>query len=151
MIETLTRSAVERHLPGLLEIDRSIGAEPWTAGAFSLELPEKFALSLAAFDEAGRLVGFAVASRKGDDVHLHRLAVDEAARGRGIGRLLVRRLAQSALERGLAAMTLKVDAANEGAIRFYRRLGFRRVENDREAREWRASNRTLVGAAEVPA
>jgi [ribosomal protein S18]-alanine N-acetyltransferase len=151
VIETLTRSAIERHLPVLLEIDRQIGAEPWTAEAFACDLPEKFELSVAALDGDGRLVGFAVASRKGMDVHLHRLAVDEAARGRGIGELLVRRLAQSALDRGLGTMTLKVDGDNEGAIRFYRRLGFRRMEAGEDARGWRAPNRTLVAAGTNPA
>jgi predicted GNAT family N-acyltransferase len=52
---------------------------------------------------------------------LGRLAVDKAARGRGLGRLLVRAIEQHAAERGLAAVELH---AQTRACGFYQQLGY---------------------------
>jgi predicted GNAT family N-acyltransferase len=52
---------------------------------------------------------------------LGRLAVDKAARGMGLGRLLVRAIEQRAAERGLAAVELH---AQTGACGFYQQLGY---------------------------
>ncbi len=77
-----------------------------------------------AFD-GDAIVGFAVASRKGNAVHLHRLVVAPSSRGRGLGRDLVLAVAASARASGLPRMTLKVHAGNREARVFYERLGFR--------------------------
>ena len=52
---------------------------------------------------------------------LGRLAVDKAARGRGVGKLLVRSIEQRAAERGLAAVELH---AQTHACGFYQQLGY---------------------------
>ena len=53
------------------------------------------------------------------------LAVREAERGRGLGAALVQQGLAEFARRGVAAVELKVDAANPtGAVRLYERLGF---------------------------
>jgi ribosomal protein S18 acetylase RimI-like enzyme len=73
----------------------------------------------AAFEQ-GRLVGIAAFYRPAD--FLHSLYV--ADRGRGVGRALVEHVARIAS----GPLTLKVQAPNLAAQAFYRRLGFRVVE-----------------------
>ncbi len=52
---------------------------------------------------------------------LGRLAVGQAARGRGLGKLLVHAIEQRAAERGLAAVELHAQSHARG---FYQRLGY---------------------------
>lgn len=51
------------------------------------------------------------------------------ARGRGFGTSLVESLARAARRAGLGALVLDVHAINTDAARFYRRLGFHRVDH----------------------
>ncbi|WP_366553577.1 GNAT family N-acetyltransferase [Aquibaculum sediminis] len=69
------------------------------------------------------------------------LWVEEAARGRGVGKALLRALAREAGRRGLARMELNVRRDNEATRRFYASLGFTlpgeevcRIEDDALAR-----------------
>ncbi|RED12221.1 GNAT family N-acetyltransferase [Pontivivens insulae] len=52
------------------------------------------------------------------------IAVDPAMRRGGIGRALINAAMGEVARRGLNGLRLDVDARNEGAIRFYRALGF---------------------------
>lgn len=54
------------------------------------------------------------------------LAVDERARGRGIGARLVRLFEERFLHRAIRRINLEVRVSNESAIRLYERLGFER-------------------------
>lgn len=54
------------------------------------------------------------------------IAVEAAARGRGVGRALMEALVARARERGVRALSLSVDPENR-AIALYRSLGFREV------------------------
>lgn len=60
---------------------------------------------------------------KGTEMLLYELGVDEAYRGRGIGRALVAALAERAQQRGCYGMWVLVDADNEGALRTYQAAG----------------------------
>ena len=61
-------------------------------------------------------------------VHVHLLIVLPAFRQRGVGRRIMERLMDEARERR-SEVTLSSFTCNEGAVRFYRRLGFQ-VETD---------------------
>ena len=54
------------------------------------------------------------------------LAVDENARGRGIGARLVRLFEERFRERGIRRVNLEVRVTNEAAIRLYEKMGFER-------------------------
>ncbi|MGI5894498.1 MAG: GNAT family N-acetyltransferase [Candidatus Merdivicinus sp.] len=61
-------------------------------------------------------------------LYLEDLYVHPAHRGRGFGRLFLRRLAQIALERGCGRMEWCCLDWNESSIRFYKALGARPME-----------------------
>jgi ribosomal protein S18 acetylase RimI-like enzyme len=65
---------------------------------------------------------------EGFDVPSLGLAVDPAARGRGLGRLLLDFLHLAAAWRGAVAVRLKVYRTNESALRLYERVGYTFVE-----------------------
>jgi ribosomal protein S18 acetylase RimI-like enzyme len=76
----------------------------------------------------GEVVGMAVcyerySTWKGRRLYLEDIVVTESARGQGIGEALFRACAAYALERGHSGMVWQVLDWNEGAIRFYERLG----------------------------
>jgi ribosomal protein S18 acetylase RimI-like enzyme len=58
-----------------------------------------------------------------DDFYLQSIAVDEEARGEGLGALLMDFIEERARERGAARLSLDVSAKNQGARRFYERRG----------------------------
>lgn len=61
--------------------------------------------------------------------HLH-IDLQERARGRGLGRLLVERLLEELRGREVAGVHLGVDSDNGKAIGFYEHLGFRVVDQE---------------------
>ncbi|HYM65753.1 MAG TPA: GNAT family N-acetyltransferase [Patescibacteria group bacterium] len=90
--------------------------------------PRPYAETLIA-EDGGVAVGFALffhtfstfLARPG--IYLEDLYVVEEARGRGVGRRLLARLAQTAVERGCARLEWAVLNWNTDAIAFYERLG----------------------------
>jgi ribosomal protein S18 acetylase RimI-like enzyme len=61
-------------------------------------------------------------------LHLEDLYVRPGQRGAGLGRALLAHLAGVAVERGCARLDWQVLRANEPALRFYRRLGARELD-----------------------
>jgi GNAT superfamily N-acetyltransferase len=79
----------------------------------------------------GRIEGLAIfyeginSFRARPFLYLEDLVVSEAARGRGVGEALMAALAREAAARGAPRLEWAVLDWNEGALRFYRRLGGR--------------------------
>ena len=57
-------------------------------------------------------------------VHVHVITVRETHRSRGYGEALIERAVEAAREFGASRVTLEVYMFNQGAIRFYERIGF---------------------------
>jgi ribosomal protein S18 acetylase RimI-like enzyme len=120
---SLSFELLQIHLKDLLAIDEKTLGEKWERRHFLLDLPGKWEYSVIAFD-AGKPAGFVIASIKSEGLHVHRIVVASSYQGRGLGTQLLQRVAQSALQRDISLITLRVAAQNLGAIRFYNRLGF---------------------------
>jgi ribosomal protein S18 acetylase RimI-like enzyme len=105
------------------------------------ELENGRAVVLVAEDN-GDVVGYAYARLEERDwnalldVHgaLHDVLVDERARSKGIGRALVEEACARLREMGAPRVVLHTAAKNEGAHRFFAKLGFRQtmIEMTRE-------------------
>ena len=61
-------------------------------------------------------------------INIHDIAVSPAARGQGIGRLLLTRIEQDARALGCCKVTLEVRSDNARAMGLYQAVGFRPSE-----------------------
>ena len=80
-------------------------------------------------EEDGRIAGFAVADcdrrdEAGQFAYIETIEVLPDMRGRGIGNELLRRVEESAREKGAGAIWLHVESQNAGAIRLYEAHGY---------------------------
>ena len=74
---------------------------------------------------AGRIAGYAVTCVRPGEAEVVSIAVEPEQRGSGIGGALMDHTVAALRRREVRKVTLMVRASNAGAIRFYRRLGFR--------------------------
>lgn len=77
-----------------------------------------------ALERSGETVAIATSIREDGWAGIINVAVDERLRGQGIGKLLMRHVAEHSLERQASRLYLQVIADNEPAVRLYMRLGF---------------------------
>jgi ribosomal protein S18 acetylase RimI-like enzyme len=69
-----------------------------------------------------------LSSLEEDDFYYAIIAVDENARGQGIGSFILEEGIKLAREKGCKRAVLDVDIKNEGALRLYERFGFRKFK-----------------------
>lgn len=100
---------------------RNIADEYWQREQFLSPATNKWHLSFY-LKEAGteRILGFIIASDKGETVHIHKFIVDSEFQGRGLGKKMFNHF----LSLSKKDVSLKVNIENTGAIKFYERLGF---------------------------
>ena len=80
-----------------------------------------------AVDVESRVIGYCVASVRGDEAHLISIAVMQTRRRSGIARVLVGYLTKFLSSRNVKTLFLEVRVKNSGAIRLYSDLGFRPI------------------------
>ena len=122
-IATLTRQLAADVGEILLSLNTDRERELWTMENLLLDLPLKWEFSSYALI-SGLPVGYAIASLKEGAVHLHRIAVGENWRNKGIGQLLICDVASKAQKASLLWFTLKTYRSMSGVIEYYRRRGF---------------------------
>lgn len=122
------RPMLPADIPSVMELAQALPEAPhWPADIYRAALdplaqPRRLALVA---ELAGQIVGFAVLARVADEAELESIAVAEAVRRQGVGRLLLVQLTQWALAESLFRMLLEVRASNARAIRFYQAAGWR--------------------------
>ncbi len=110
----------------VVAIERASFGDPWSQASFrSLLRAETTRFRVATRD--GVLIGYAIASRIGDEAELANLAVDPEARRAGVGALLLDDLLASTDAAPAATVYLEVRASNEAAQTLYRGRGFEAV------------------------
>lgn len=121
-------AADARHLDALMTImqngfDPQFG-EAWSASQLAGTLMLSGAFARQALAEDGKVLGFTLARAASDEVELLLVAVDVQLRSRGIGRLLVEKVAEDARLRGAGELYLEVRENNVAARRLYQSMGF---------------------------
>ena len=96
----------------------------WTPAKVKRHILDKDTMALIARKE-GTIAGFAIMRFGDDQAHLFLLAVAPEFRRTGIGRSMIHWLEKSCRTAGIQAIRLEVRASNRGAVRFYRKLGYR--------------------------
>jgi len=124
--EVVIRLMEERDLEQVAAIDKKYFSMPWSENAFSDSLKLSHTLYVVAETE-GRIAGYCGCYQLLEEAEIVNVAVDEAYRGRGIGRKMLTELMRMGLERGAFAYTLEVRVSNVPAIRLYESLGFESV------------------------
>ena len=112
-----------RDLDGVMAIEEVSFPTPWSRGMFVEDFPRDFSDTLVAEGAAGEVLGYAVCWTIAGESHLLNLAVRPERRGRGIGRALLAECVRRSARAGASRMFLEVRAANEDALRLYRRMG----------------------------
>lgn len=115
-----------RHIRDALVIEEQCHPKPWTAGVFTSEIElarhsERYYVVARIGNE---LAGYAGLMYAPDEAHITNIAVDPKIRRRGIGRMLLVHLIETALDDGVESMTLEVRVSNEAAQQLYRGFGF---------------------------
>lgn len=114
-------------LPQVIGIERRSFTTPWSLAMFVLELSKPSSICMGAVEpdggRAATLLGYAICSRYADVWHLMNIAVESAARRRGIASQLL----ESVIERAGTneSFTLEVRPSNPGAIVLYEQFAFR--------------------------
>jgi ribosomal-protein-alanine N-acetyltransferase len=141
---TTIRSLNYSDLPQVLGIERRSFPTPWSLSMFVLELSRPSSVCLAVTEEGEqgaqvgsegivrarpgrgaqqRLLGYLICARYAEDWHIMNIAVDPAARRRGLATALLEEL--FARVGGERPYTLEVRTSNGPAITLYERFGFR--------------------------
>jgi ribosomal protein S18 acetylase RimI-like enzyme len=119
------------HVANLMDRYLAISADvsPWTSENFLKELPGKWELSFALWDQGP--IAYCIMSLREDAVHIHQFMVAADKRGTGIGSQMMHHAASIAAQYR-SRITLKVPHAAKSARKFYLRHGFQNhsVEGD---------------------
>lgn len=108
------------------EIDNASFSAPWPATAFTIELANPRTRAWVCESE-NKIVGFIVCWIIIDECHIATIAVDEAYRGKGIAKALLRKALKSGADEGAIISHLEVRASNEAAKMLYDSFGFELV------------------------
>jgi ribosomal-protein-alanine N-acetyltransferase len=115
----------ERRLDEVLAIERSAYEHPWTRGNFADSLRSGYQAQLLVAGET--LLGYFVAMKGVDEVHLLNITVVPEYQGQGWGRVMLDALALWSRSQGAQWLWLEVRTSNQRALRIYERYGYRRV------------------------
>lgn len=112
-------------LPGIMPIEEDVYTHPWSAGNFADSLRAGYqAQQLVA---QGQVIGYFVAMKGVDEVHLLNLTVASAFQRQGWAQVMLDALALWARGQGAMWIWLEVRASNDRAQHVYETHGYRRV------------------------
>ncbi|NML42772.1 ribosomal protein S18-alanine N-acetyltransferase [Ramlibacter sp. G-1-2-2] len=115
----------EARLDEVVAIERAAYGHPWTRGNFADSLRSGYHAQLLCAGE--QLLGYFVAMKGVDEVHLLNITVTPAFQGQGWGRIMLDALALWARAEGAQWLWLEVRTSNARAQQVYQRYGYRRV------------------------
>ncbi len=118
-------------LDAVVAIEVRAYSHPWTRGNFVDSLAAGYDAEVLEDDE-GRVIAYLLALRGHEETHLLNLTVEPALQRRGIGRMLLDRLAARVRTRGDRTLWLEVRRSNAGARRLYRAAGMAEVGSRRD-------------------
>lgn len=111
-------------LAAVIQLENRAFTDPWSPFTLMGELePDALRLPLVA-ELDGQVVGYLMAWRIVDQLHILNIAADPVLRRRGIGTALLMAAAAAAQATGLVEITLEVRRSNTAARSFYHGHGF---------------------------
>lgn len=124
-VEAQFEPLTEARLDEVLAIEQSAYAQPWSHGNFTDSLRSGYQAQLLVAD--GTILGYFVAMKGVDEVHLLNITVAPAYQAQGWGRVMLDALAIWSRGQGAQWLWLEVRVSNARALQIYERHGYRRV------------------------
>lgn len=124
-VEAEFEPLTEERLDEVMAVERTAYDHPWTRGNFVDALRSGYQAQVLGAD--GVLLGYFVAMKGVDEVHLLNLTVAPEHQRQGWGRVMLDALALWSRSQGAQWLWLEVRISNARAQRMYERHGYRRV------------------------
>jgi ribosomal-protein-alanine N-acetyltransferase len=122
--EIFLRPGVSSDLSQVEEIEHHSFSDPWPRSALLTELQtDRLRWPLVA-EMNGRVVGYLMAWRIRDQLHVMNLAIRREMRRQGTGTMLLQSALNLARQENMREVTLEVRESNRAACRFYGKHGF---------------------------
>lgn len=118
------REMKEEDVPYVCEIEEATFSMPWKAADF-IDMIKRDDLTYLVAELDGRIIGGAGFRNVLGDGEITNVAITEAERGNGYGKILVGELLKKGREMGASEFTLEVRVSNTPAIKLYESLGFK--------------------------
>jgi len=115
------------HIAGVMAIEQSAFAAPWTRELLCQELAAPGGLRYVAIrtrPQRGDIAGYICGMLVLDECSIHKIACHPGCRRRGMGGMLLRYFMQQAMGRGARLFMLEVRESNVAARQFYHSFGF---------------------------
>lgn len=113
-------------LDEIIAIEQVSFPTPWPRQVFDMELNSSRSYKRVS-KVNGTVVGYIIAWKIHDEVHILNLAVHPDHRRKGIGRGLLIDCLRHFSRKGIRSAILEVRVRNQDAIRLYERIGFRSI------------------------
>jgi ribosomal-protein-alanine N-acetyltransferase len=128
-LEARFEAMTESWLDAVLRIEQSAYAHPWTRGNFSDSLKAAYQAQLltAGPEPHGELLGYFVAMKGVDEVHLLNITVAPEHQAQGWARVMLDALVIWSRGQGAQWLWLEVRVSNTRAKAIYEHCGFRHV------------------------
>jgi ribosomal-protein-alanine N-acetyltransferase len=107
---------------GVAAVERSSYPFPWSEGIFRDCLRVGYLCRVAECD--GEIVAYGIVAMGAGEAHVLNLCVNEAMRGRGVGRQMLKLLVERSAQAGMQDVFLEVRPSNMHAIALYQSVGF---------------------------
>jgi ribosomal-protein-alanine N-acetyltransferase len=107
---------------GVAAVERSSYPFPWSEGIFRDCLRVGYLCRVAECD--GEIVAYGIVAMGAGEAHVLNLCVNEAMRGRGVGRQMLKLLVERSVQAGMQDVFLEVRPSNLHAIALYQSVGF---------------------------
>ena len=123
--EAQFESMADVRLDEVVHLERQVYQHPWTHGNFADSLRSGYQAQVLVADD--QLLGYFVAMKGVDEVHLLNITVAPEHQGQGWGRLMLDALALWSRGQQAQWLWLEVRASNARAQHIYEQHGYRRV------------------------
>lgn len=124
-IKQLSREYLEENIDDFLNILKDIPKEYWDKNNFLVDLPRKWDFSIYIKNLRQEIIGYIIASEKGNGVHIHKFMIEKNFRNQNLGQKLLKFLINLSKKSNKNFITLKVDKENLKALMFYKRENFK--------------------------
>lgn len=124
-VEAQFEPLTEARLDELLLIEQAAYRQPWSRGNFTDSLRAGYQAQMLVAD--GTILGYFVAMKGVDEVHLLNITVAPLYQGQGWSRVMLDALAIWSRAQGAQWLWLEVRVSNARALQVYERHGYRRV------------------------